>query len=359
MSGRYVVLLMGWCGVVFVAGGCFNEPTATLAFDENELSLGDDWGAEVGAGELIGSEGGEVTVAGSTGPLIGASYSFVKRVTQTLAQSSVDGLDTSQSQMDAWYDITIEGVQGRDRIYRVTYRRLKYWYRIPGEQVMFDSSEVNSNPPAAVHPYLALIRSGFAFRVNAAGQITELLEVPATLFRGPSRGPAAAEFVWDRVGLVALGTSPNNETIAPPPRIRRIESPVPMEISTRYTIKEAGSARVSLDVLGSIATGQPATTVTLAGGTVDVTLKGGHAFGELVIDRASGLPRRAHWNRYVEISLESTTGGRIEQRKHEVVTIRTAEAGLPGDAGGEPAGSSADQLPPITPSSQRPTVSGS
>ncbi|MFP6768614.1 MAG: hypothetical protein VB859_10615, partial [Planctomycetaceae bacterium] len=244
---------------------------------------------------------------------------------------------------------------------RVAYRKMKYWHSLPGERVVFESSDETSKAPAAVRPYQELIDSGFVFRMNADGQVLELIEVPKSLFRGSLRGAAAAEFVWDRVGLVALARSANNELAAPPLQIRRVEFPVPMEVSTRYTIKESGGGTVSLDLLGAVATGRPATTVTLVGRTVNVTLRGGHAFGEIVIDTTSGLPRRAHWNRYVELSLESLTGSRIEQRKHEVVTIRSLETALipgPGtDTRGESALRGDGQLQPVAPPSLRSTDS--
>ena len=129
---------------------------------------------------------------GSTNPVIGTSYSFAKKLTQTLAQSSANGMDTSQSQLDVWYDITIEGVQGPDRICRVAYRKMKYWHSLPGERVVFESSDETSKAPAAVRPYQELIDSGFVFRMNADGQVLELIEVPKSLFRGSLRGAAAA-----------------------------------------------------------------------------------------------------------------------------------------------------------------------
>ena len=363
MNVRHAVLLMMCCGVVSFSVGCFSETTSSVGFDEGELLLDDDWGAEVEDAELDAGEGAGFVGTGSTNPVIGATYSFVKKLTQTLAQSSANGMDTSQSQLDVWYDITVEGVQGPDRTCRVTYRKMKYWHSLPGERVVFDSSDVTSKAPAAVRPYLELIDSGFVFRMNAVGQVSELVEVPESLFRGSLRGTAAAEFVWDRIGLVALARSSSKELVAPPLQIRRVALPVPMEISTRYTIKQSGGGIVSLDLLGAVATGRPATTVTLVGKTVNVTLKGGHAFGELVIDTASGLPRRAHWNRYIELGLESLTGNRIEQRKHEVVTILGLEtAPVPGaenDTGGESLLTPGSQLQPVPPPLLRPTDSGS
>jgi len=109
-----------------------------------------------------------------------------------------------------------------------------------------------------------------------------------------------------------------------------------MTVNTRYSIKSTGQGTVTLDMLGSVSSQPQATQVQLAGGSASVKLGGGHAFGEMTIDTSSGVTTRADWNRYIEISLLTEGSERIDQRKHEVVTIRAAGTAVepPPIAGG-------------------------
>tara|TARA_B100000029_G_scaffold157487_1_gene152791 strand:- start:1508 stop:1891 length:384 start_codon:yes stop_codon:yes gene_type:complete len=119
-----------------------------------------------------------------------------------------------------------------------------------------------------------------------------------------------------------------------------------MEFSTRFAVKASGSGTITLDVFGSVATSQPTTDIKLVGGTATVSLKGGYAFGDMTVDDHNCVPRRADWNRYVDISLvKAGSGDRIEQQKHEVVTIRGIEANAPNDLPEQPAVAPAAAVP--------------
>ena len=159
---------------------------------------------------------------------------------------------------------------------------------------------------------------------------------PHAARRGDREGSAASEFISDQIGVVVLGRGEGESRVAPLPRTRHISSPVPMDFSTRYSIKGTGQGTVTLDMLGSVSSVPGTTQVQLVGGAATVKLGGGHAFGEMTIDSNNGVPVRADWNRYIEISLRTESDERIEQRKHEVVTIRTVvetpAAVLPIDA---------------------------
>ena len=191
--------------------------------------------------------------------------------------------------------------------------------------------------PAALSNLSELTRSGFTFRTRGDRTGLELVIVPSTLFSGDRKGTAAAEFIYDRIGLVLLGRSAESLPTAPVMRTRRLVSPIPMEFSTRFAVKASGSGTITLDVFGSVATSQPATAVKLVGGTAAVSLKGGYAFGDMTVDEHNCVPRRADWNRYVDSSWVKTgAGDRIEQQKHEVVTIRGIEANDPKNVPDQP-----------------------
>jgi hypothetical protein len=97
-------------------------------------------------------------------------------------------------------------------------------------------------------------------------------------------------------------------------------------MSTRYSVKGTAEGSITLDMLGSVSSASSPTRIQLAGGSVSVQLGGGHAFGEMTIDTSSGVPVRADWNCYIEISMRTESGDRIDQRKHEVMTIRAGQS---------------------------------
>lgn len=303
--------------------GCFSESSEQVTFDEEDVILDGDLTTMGGLNSSSGAATSEPAqlLSGLSEPAV---HSLVKRVTQTLTQSSPDGLETSQAQLSSWFEVRVEPLGEGDSSYRVTYQRISYSHTLPGESLRYDTSESSSRvPPTLVH-LQALSRSGFAFCTRGGGTSIELTEVPASVFDGDLKGAAAAEFVSDQIGLLLLGKGAGGATAAPVAQTRHIESPVPMNVSTRYSIKATGQGTVTLDMLGSVSSQPEATRVQLAGGSASVKLGGGHAFGELTVDTSSGVTTRADWNRYIEISLRTETAERIEQRKHEMVTIRVA-----------------------------------
>ncbi len=304
--------------------GCFSESSEQVTFDEDDVILNGDLTTVGGSSSLDGapnSEPGQL-LSGLSEPAV---HALVKRVTQTLTQSSPDGLETSQAQLSCWFEVRVEPLGEGDSSYRVTYQRISYSHTLPGESLRYDTSETSSPVPPTLAHLQALSRSGFAFCTRGGGTSIELTEVPASVFDGDLKGAAAAEFVSDQIGLVLLGKGTTAATTAAPiAQTRHIESPVPMNVSTRYSIKATGQGTVTLDMLGSVSSPQEATRVQLLGGSASVKLGGGHAFGELTIDTSSGVTTHADWNRYIEISLRTESAERIDQRKHEMVTIRVA-----------------------------------
>ena len=311
---------------LLVVGGCYSESSDQVTFDENDLLLEDELLAPVG--EVTGSvpQGAESTDS-HDGRNSQSTHSLVKRVSQSLSQSSLDGIETSQAQLTAWFDVLVEPAGGGDWSYRVLYRRLTYSEKVAGENQSYDSNDETAAVPASLVTLSEMVRSGFTFRTTGGGSALELTTVPSTLFSGDRKGAAAAEFIYDRIGLVLLARSAGSPPTAPALWTRKVDSPVPMEFSTRFSIKGSGQGTVTLDMLGSVAARQSTTEVTLVGGTAAVSLKGGYAFGDMTVDASNGVPRRADWNKYLDISMRATpSGDRIEQQKHEVVTIREAGA---------------------------------
>ena len=313
--------------LMILTSGCFTESSDQVTFDEEDLLLEGELAAVGGQGPSVGQQNSESSpiLTGLSEPAV---HALVKRVTQTLSQSSTDGLETSTAELSCWFEVRVDPLGRGDSSYRVTYQRISYSHKLPGESLRYDTSDESVLVPPTLLHLQALARSGFAFRTTGGGTSLELTEVPATVFDGDLKGAAAAEFVSDQIGMILLGRGAGGVPTAPAAQTRRIASPVPMDVNTRYSIKATGQGTITLDMLGSVSPQPEATLVQLVGGSASVKLGGGHAFGDLTIDTSSGVTTRGDWNRYIEISLRTEADERIDQRKHEVVTIRAAVASL-------------------------------
>ncbi|GIS58883.1 MAG: hypothetical protein CM1200mP2_11080 [Planctomycetaceae bacterium] len=237
-------------------GGCYSESSDELTFDESDLLLDEGMSSEVGKVQGAGrpSSGSPLGEGRSES---GSKHALVKRVTQTLSQLTPDGIETSQAQMAAWFDVSVETMSDGELSYGVVYRRVTYSEKLPGGSQSYDSNDDTAAVPAAFANLSELTRSGFTFRTRGDRTGLELVIVPSTLLNGDRKGTAAAEFIYDRFGLVLLGRSAESLPTAPVMRTRRIVSPIPMEFSTRFAVKASGSGTITLDVFGSVATSQP------------------------------------------------------------------------------------------------------
>ncbi|MDC0176408.1 hypothetical protein OAJ60_05695 [Planctomycetaceae bacterium] len=314
-------LLVALLSTLVAAAGCFNESSEEVTFDEGDLLLEEELSAADGESVLVDAKGAAkpALLSRLSEPAV---HSLEKRVAQTLSQSSPDGLETSRAQLASEFDVRVEALGGGDFSYRVSYRRIVYSHTLPGETLSYDSTVRDAVVPPSLEHLRELASSGFSFQTTGGGVAFELTEVPATVYGGDLKGAAAAEFIADEIGMVLLGRGEGTIATAPAPQTRRVQLPVPMDINTRYSVKSTGQDTITLDMLASVTSSAEATQVTLVGGSASVKLGGGHSFGEMTVDAISGVPRHADWNRYIEISLKTDSGERIEQRKHEVVTIR-------------------------------------
>ena len=312
------------CSSVILAG-CFGEGTEEVTFDEDDVLLSDGLTSvdvEVG---LAGDRGpaSDQILSGLTEP---KRHTLVKRVTQTLSQSSPDGLETSQAELQSWFDVLATKTVDGETSYRVTYQRIRYSHTLPGETLLYDTAEPGTDVPGTLIHLSDLSRRGFSFRTTGGGTSMELVDVPSTAYSGELTGTGASDFVSDQIGLVLLGVASGQQATAPSPRTRHVTTPVSLDMSTRYSVKGTAEGSITLDMLGSVSSASGPTRIQLAGGSVSVQLGGGHAFGEMTIDTSSGVPVRADWNCYIEISMRTESGDRIDQRKHEMMTIRAAQS---------------------------------
>ena len=110
------------CSLVGI-GGCYSESSDELTFDESDLLLDEEMSSEVGKVQGAGrpSSGSPL---GEDRPESGSKHALVKRVTQTLSQLTPDGIETSQAQMAAWFDVSVETMSDGELSYGVVYRRV-------------------------------------------------------------------------------------------------------------------------------------------------------------------------------------------------------------------------------------------
>jgi hypothetical protein len=235
-------------------------------------------------------------------------------------------LETSEAELQSWFDVVATKTVDGETSYRVTYQRIQYSHKLPGESLSYDSAEPGPGVPGTLIHLSDLSRRGFSFRTTGGGTSLELIDVPSTVYSGELTGTGASDFVSDQIGLVLLGVASGQQATAPSPRTRHVTTPVSLDMSTRYSVKGTAEGSITLDMLGSVSSASSPTRIQLAGGSVLVNLGGGHAFGEMTIDTSSGVPVRADWNCYIEISMRTESGDRIDQRKHEVMTIRAAQS---------------------------------
>ena len=112
-----------------------------------------------------------------------------------------------------------------------------------------------------------------------------------------------ANFVDDGIGLLPYSNDPLHPAVAVkvgtdwPLKPRRSEGPIPMNMSTRCTLKNLTDASAEISLVGDI--GGSNAPVFVKDGTrhMRVMVKGGHCSGTCTVDRRSGLPTRSEVQR--------------------------------------------------------------
>lgn len=321
LSGLVVLLVSN-------GGGCDFGQSEDLTYEEDIAEM--EASLEATAEEKLtpvpsdGDSSPQASVSPQAGDgLVGKMVSLKKTVEQTLEQSSIDGLTTSQSRLEEWFDVTITSNTSEERVFRVRYRGLRYSHEVPGEFVTFDSRSPGKSIPAIVSPLVSLSKTGFSFHTDSAGVVTKVSGLPSGLMRTVPDAEMSLGFVQDRIGFQSLDLRPaaGGSRDGLWMQNRSVTQPLAMTINKRFTKKTQDAETLSLEILGTMSAKHNTQRIQLAGGSAQVSLKGGHALGHVVMDRLTGLPRSAKWDRYLDVRVECPGGEEFEQRKHEVVTI--------------------------------------
>ena len=221
--------------------GCEFGESEELAFDDEfaelEASLG------VASEEKPVSDSAERSALPLSDPaasldadaIVGKTISLKKTVQQTMAQSSVDGLTTSQSRLEEWFDVTVTSNTPEERVFRVRYRWLRYWHQVPGETVTFDSRNTGQEVPAVVAPSVAMAKSGFTFHTDSGGVVTKVSGAPPGLFATLPDPSVSLGFVQDRIGFMSLDlrTATGGSRDGLWMQNRHVPHPVAININTR------------------------------------------------------------------------------------------------------------------------------
>ncbi len=305
---------------------------------------------------------------------VGDRFPLIKTVQQTLAQPTSQGLIESTSRLEILLTMTVEEIREGSNRFSVRYQRVRYSRKMGDDEIEFDSSQPADNLPLEVVSYQGMVDNGFSFWVGADNRIVELVGFQDFLKRCLQRVPVEqrqqvlhalastagddgiANFVDDSIGLLPYNVEGNAGQTAVAvgdswSRRRQVVQPIPMVLDERYLLRELSEEVAQVDVLGTVA---PSTTFgppdQTSSGTA-VSVRGGHCFGNCVIDRKTGLPIRSEIERYIDMAVTLADGQEFEQRKHILTTIRAfpqqSKPTLLGAAGPNPEADSSSPQPDI------------
>lgn len=356
----------GFCGLLccvglVVLGGCqWGSSTEKDDLDDDlvEADDSDDSDAD-------GEEGDSDEVAdGQQDKLelklqVGDRFPLTKTVEQTLVQLTPQGEFRGSSNLEMMLAVTVEEIpdsgdrQGQKRM-GVRYHRVRYSQDLGGQKIHYDSQSPRFPLPEEVQGYHGLVGNGFYFWLGPDNQLVEMVGFTEFLERclkqvPPERQPSVraalaatsgsdgiANFVDDSIGLLPNRSVKLGDTWG---TSRQVLQPVPMHISTQYTLHKLDDATADVAILGSVS---PSATYGPSGQPnkdLSVSVRGGRSFGNCLIDRRTGLPIQSRVEQALDMLVNLPSGQNFEQRKHVVTTIRAfPEQGAPQSAnsGGMP-----------------------
>lgn len=274
---------------------------------------------------------------------VGDRFPLVKRLDQFLKQVTPQGNVLSHSSsLEMWLSMTVEEIvergprDGQIRL-GVNYRRVRYSQDVPGAEMQYDSNDPPAKIPLEIQGYHGLKDNGFSFWIGPDHQLLQIVDFEAFVDRCVKNVPekkrvlvrstlarnagadGIANFIDDSLGLlpdhdVKLGDSWT--------RSRQVVQPVPMRISTCYTLTELTSEQAQVNILGTIT---PSTTYgpdEQQTKGVEVRVKGGQAFGNCTVSRQTGLPIDSRVDQELAMRVKLADSVEFDQFKTSVTTIR-------------------------------------
>ena len=280
---------------------------------------------------------------------IGDRFPLLKTVEQTLKQPSTKGDGVSRSRLEMMLSVTLQEIYrsppnqtGKDpregqKRFQVRYHRVKFSQDVPGNAVEYDSAAPPNPVPLAAQVYHGLRDNGFEFWIGPDNQILELVGFKPFLERclqgvAPAQrqqvwdmlaaatgADGIANFVDDSIGVLPASAVRLGETWT---SSRNIPQPVPMHVSSKYTLRQISPQTAEIDVVGTISPSATYGPADQPASGVQVTVRGGHCFGSCVIDRRSGLPVQSKVEQSMDMNVRMSAGLSFDQHKTTVTTIR-------------------------------------
>lgn len=295
---------------------------------------------------------------------VGGRFPLLKTVTQTLEQPSVQGTSVIKSTLELQMAVIVQEIRpvdpakpkdpssGAKRL-QVKYHRVRFSQQFPNplNNVAYDSENPGKQIPLEALGYHGLKDNTFEFWLGADNQIIQiidfdkfidrcLLNVPEqarvqvrSFLAATSGADGIANFIDDSIGLLPARAVRVNETWS---RERTIPQPVPMHISSRYTLQRITPDIADIDILGTIT---PSTTYgppNQFNRDVNVFVTGGNCFGSCTIDRRTGLPMQSRVEQSMLMNVRLPAGLGFQQKKTTQITIRAFPEQAPTSASAAP-----------------------
>ena len=298
----------------------------------------------------------------------GDRFPLLKTVTHTLQQASPQGWITSRSTLEMLMTVTLEEVPPRDhrqpeldarsgqKRWQVTYHRLRFSQELPGQsRVEYDSIAPAGPVPPVAMGYHGLRNNGFGFWLGPDNQILELVAFDQFLIRClqdvpaekrqqaaaalifPTAADAIASFVDDTVGVLPATAIHEGDTWM---RDRHVAHPVPLHISSKYTLRQNTAGMADVEIQGTISAPVPHGSINQPMRDVRVAVRGGKSQGTCILDRLTGLPVESRVEQTLEMTARMPDGSEFDQHKTTLTTIRSLS-----EPDGAPPGSGAAGLP--------------
>lgn len=275
---------------------------------------------------------------------VGDRYPLEKTVFQKVTQVGLGAPSAGSERLQLLLSLTVEEATADKARFAVRYHRIRLVREMAGETFDYDSGSSTTTPPSAVLAYAGMINDGFSFWLAADGRIGDAVGFSEFLQRCASRtapesrqqvlaqlaqfqtGQGVANFVDDSIGMLPVEADGTRSSaglrigsawqLAP----RQFQSPAPMTEQTHCLIKQLTPEVVEVSLFGKITPG-PATSPIP--GATSVAIREGHATGQCLFDRRTGLPTKSHIERRVSMLVTLPDGTQVAQEK-EVVTALAA-----------------------------------
>lgn len=277
---------------------------------------------------------------------VGDRFPLKKRIEQRLTQGDgVGGTLVNRSIVEMMLSLVVEEVRDGNSRLGVRYHKVHYAHNIAGRKVEYNS-DWNEAPAAEALVYAGLKDNGFSFWIGPDNRVTELVGFPEFLQRCAEKAPPAyreavlkqlegtateeglANFVDDGIGLLPYSNDPQHPAVAVRVgstwelRPRRIEGPIPTQVSTRCILKNLTDTTAEIGMIGNI-DGSSTAVAARDSKELRVQVKGGHCSGFCMVDRQTGLPTQSEVTRFLEMTVQLPGGKEIPQRK-EILTTTTS-----------------------------------